>query len=117
MVWDVVRRPETIVDWFPGIVSCRVEGRIRTITTASGIEMPEEILTIDPLLRRFAYRMTAPIYEFHLGTIDVIELAPRDSLCVYSTTAVPDTLALIIAGGTMGALVEIQRLAEQAAKE
>jgi hypothetical protein len=31
---------------------------------------------------------------------------------VYTTTALPDTLALLIAGGTMGALAEIQRLAE-----
>jgi hypothetical protein len=31
---------------------------------------------------------------------------------VYSTTALPDTLALLIAGGTLGALNEIQRLAE-----
>jgi len=25
-VWDVVRRPESIPNWFPGIVSCTVEG-------------------------------------------------------------------------------------------
>ena len=116
-VWDIIRRPESIPDWFPGIVSCTVEGSIRTIKTASGIEMPEEIMTIDPLLRRFAYRMTAPVYKFHLGVIDVIELAPGDSLCVYSTTAEPDTLALIIAGGTIGALDEIQRQAELVRKE
>ena len=61
VVWDVLRRPESIPDWFPGIVSCTVEGNVRTIKTASGIEIPEEILTIDPLLRRFAYRITAPV--------------------------------------------------------
>jgi len=116
-VWKVVCRPETIPDWFPGIVSCTVEGNIRTIKTASGIEMPEEILTIDPIIRRFAYRITAPVYRFHLGVIDVIELGVNDSLCVYSTTAEPDALALIIAGGTIGALVEIQRLSEAATKE
>jgi hypothetical protein len=117
VVWNTICRPETIPDWFPGIVLCTVEGNIRTVKTASGIEMPEEILTIDPLIRRFAYRMTAPIYRFHLGVIDVIELGVNDTLCIYSTTAEPDTLALIIAGGTIGALVEIQRLSEAAAKE
>ena len=116
-VWDLVRRPESIPNWFPGIVSCTVEGNIRTIVTASGLEMPEEILTIDPLIRRFAYRITAPLYRFHLGVIDVIELGPVDSLCVYSTTAEPDPLALIIAGGTLGALDAIQRLAEATVKE
>lgn len=116
VVWGVIARPESIPEWFPGIVSCSIEGSIRTIRLASGMEMPEEILTIDSLQRRFAYRIIAPIYRFHLGIIDVIELAEGDSLCVYSTTAEPDTLALLVAGGSIGALGEIQRLAEAAAK-
>jgi len=116
VVWHVIERPESIVEWFPGIVSATVKGTLRTITLASGIVMPEELLTIDPSQRRFAYRITAAPYRFHLGVIDVIELAEEDSLCVYSTTAEPDALALIIAGGTVGALSEIQRLAEASAK-
>lgn len=116
VVWNVIARPESIVEWFPGVVAVSIEGSIRTITLASGIEMPEEILTIDAAQRRFAYRITAPLYRFHLGVVDVIELADDDSLCVYSTTAEPDTLALLIAGGSIGALEEIQRLAESTAK-
>jgi hypothetical protein len=112
VVWDVVRRPESIPTWFPGVVSCTVEGDVRVITTATGMEIPEKIMTIDSTIRRFAYRVTAPLYTFHLGVIDVIEIGQFDSLCVYSTTAEPDTLALLIAGGTVGALDEIQRLAE-----
>jgi hypothetical protein len=112
VVWDVVRRPESIPTWFPGIVSCTVDGDVRVITTATGVEIPEKIMTIDSTIRRFAYRVTAPLYTFHLGVIDVIEIGQFDSLCVYSTTAEPDTLALLIAGGTVGALEEIARLAE-----
>jgi len=111
-VFGVVTKPESIPEWFPGIVKAEVDGNVRTITTASGMQMPELIIANDPLLRRFAYRITAPLYKFHLGTIDVIELAPNRSLCIYSTTAEPDTLALIIAGGTLGALEEICRIAE-----
>jgi hypothetical protein len=114
-VWGVVRRPESIPEWFPGIVSCTVEGNVRVITTSIGLEMPEEILSNDDASRHFAYRITAPQYAFHLGVIDVIAIAPGDSLCVYSTTALPDTLAILIAGGTVGALGEIQRLAEMSA--
>ena len=111
-VWDIVRRPESIPHWFPGVVSCTVEGNIRVITTAIGLEIPEEILGNDDVTRHFAYRITAAPYSFHLGVIDVIEIAPGDSLCIYSTTAIPDPLALLIAGGTIGALGEIQRIAE-----
>ena len=66
----------------------------------TGLEIPEKILANDDASRHFAYRITAPQYAFHLGVIDVIEIADNDSLCVYSTTALPDTLALLIAGGT-----------------
>ncbi len=112
VVWDVVGDPASIPEWFPGIVSCTLEGTTRTIRTATGIEMPEEILENDSSRRHFAYRIIAPAYQFHLGTIDVSVLDEKRSSCVYETTAVPDVLALIIGGATIGALKEIARLAE-----
>ena len=111
-VWAIFTRPESNPESFPGIDSCTVEGNVRVIKTTIGLEMPEEILTNDPIIRRFVYRITSPVYRFHLGVIDVIEIGPNDSLCVYSTTAEPDALALIIAGATMGALAQIKHLAE-----
>ena len=113
VVWAVISRPESIPDWFPGVESCTVDGSTRVLKTRAGMEIPEEILAIDPLMRRFAYRIIAPLYTFHLGTIDVIELGTSDSLCVYSTTAEPDALALIIAGATTEALLQIKRCAEE----
>lgn len=109
-LWRVVTRPDSLPLWFPGVQSCEVEGRRRLVRLVSGIEMPEEILTNDRLQRRFAYRITAPVYRSHLGTIDVIELGERDTLCVYSTTAEPDVLALIVAGASVGALDGLARL-------
>ena len=93
-----------------GSCACTVEGRRRTIMTAVGLEMPEEIITIDDVGApiRLPRSLRAGL-QFHLGVIDVIELGAEDSLCVYSTTAEPDTLALLIAGGTAGALDEIAR--------
>jgi polyketide cyclase/dehydrase/lipid transport protein len=116
-VWRVITRPESIVEWFPGVVSCTMEGSLRTITLATGLEMPEEILVNDALQRRFAYRITSPLYRFHFATIDVIALGEKDSLCVYSTSAEPDTLALLIAGGTVGALEQIKIFAEAREQE
>jgi hypothetical protein len=116
LVWSIITRPESILEWFPGVVSCVVEGTLRTITLASGLVFPEEIICNDALQRRFAYRITSPFFKSHLATVDVIELGESDTLCVYSTTAEPDTLALINAGGTLGALGEIQRIAESRMK-
>lgn len=101
-VWAVVGDPVRIPEWFPGIVEATVDGTSRVITTASGLPMPEEILTNDPLLRRFQYRLATPLVQHHLGTIDVFDLGDGTSLVAYATDAEPDVLALVI-GGAAGA--------------
>ena len=111
-VWALVGDPTTIDQWFPGIVGCTVDGTIRTITTNSGLPIPEEIVTIDAIQRRFQYRVTAGFVQHHLGTIDVFELDDGHSLVSYSTDAEPDAMALIIGGATGPALAEIRRLVE-----
>ena len=73
-VWAVVGDPVTIHQWFPGIVDAKVDGTTRVITTASGLPMPEEIVTNDAIQRRFQYRLTGGIVRNHLGTIDVFDL-------------------------------------------
>lgn len=111
-VWNVVGRPELLHLWFPGIVSCSVaehDGVVtRTIVTGSGVSMPEQIVTHDHLLRRFQYRITAALFRQHLATIDVLDLGD-ESVVVYSTDADPAVMALVIGGGTLGAVRELQR--------
>jgi hypothetical protein len=74
--------------------------------------MPEEILVVDPVQRRFQYRLTAPAFRHHRGTIDVIDLDDATCLVVYSTEADPRAMALVIGGGTAGALDELRRQME-----
>lgn len=111
-VWALVGDPARIHEWFPGIDACEVDGARRTITTSTGIPMPEEILVQDPVLRRFQYRLDVPIVAFHRGTVDVIELGPDECLVMYATEADPRTMALVIGGGARGALVELKALME-----
>jgi len=107
-VWAVVGDPARIQDWFPGIVDSTVDGSTRVITTGAGIPMPEEILTNDPILRRFQYRITAPIVQEHLSTLDVHDLGDGTCLAVYSADADPNTMALIIAGAAGSALESLR---------
>lgn len=111
-VWTIVGDPARIAEWFPGIESATVEGSTRTITTGAGMPMPEEILTNDPLQRRFQYRITAPMFREHLSTLDVIELDEGSCLVVYSADADPATMALVIAGAAGNALEHLRDLME-----
>jgi uncharacterized protein YndB with AHSA1/START domain len=113
-VWALAGDPAKLHTWFPGIVDCTVEGNNRVIVMGSGMPMPEEILVNDNTQRRFQYRITAPMFKHHRGTIDVIDLHDDTCLVVYSTEADPRTMALVIGGGTAGALDELKRQMERA---
>jgi hypothetical protein len=111
-VWAVVGDPARIAEWFPGIDSASVDGSTRVVTTGAGLPMPEEIVTNDPIQRRFQYRITAPIVREHLSTLDVLDLGDGTSLVVYAADADPSTMALIIAGAAGNALEHLKGLME-----
>ncbi len=108
-VWAVVGDPATIHTWFPGIADSVVEGKVRTITLNSGIPLPEDIVTLDPILRRFQYAITGGLFRHHLGTVDVLALDDASCMVVYGTDAEPDVMALVIGGAAGGALDELKR--------
>jgi hypothetical protein len=113
-VWAIVGDAARIAEWFPGIVSATVEGSTRVVMTGSGLPMPEEILTVDPLQRRFQYRITAPMIREHLSTLDVLDLDDGTCLVVYSADADPATMALVIAGAAGSALEHLRAQMEGA---
>lgn len=113
--WSVVGRPELLHHWFPGIVECQVEGRTRTVTTGMGLSLVEDILTNDPLQRRFQYRISGGVFREHLASIDVIELAPDRCLITYASDADPAPMAVVLGGAMAGALEELARQLEAGA--
>ena len=113
-VWAIVGDPARIQEWFPGIESSTVDGTTRVIVTGSGLPMPEEIVTNDPLQRRFQYRITAPMFREHLSTLDVLDLGDGTSVAVYSADADPSTMALVIAGAAGNALEHLRTMMEGA---
>jgi hypothetical protein len=111
-VWQLVGDAARLHEWFPGITSSPVDGTRRLITTDAGLPMPEEILVVDPVQRRFQYRLTAPMIRHHRGTIDILDLEDATCVVVYSTEADPRAMALVIGGATAGALDELRRQME-----
>ena len=111
-VWARIGDPARIQEWFPGITDSTVDGASRVIVTGSGLPMPEEILTCDPVQRRFQYRITAPMFREHLSTLDVLDLGDGSCLVVYAADADPSVLALVIAGAAGNALEHLRDLME-----
>lgn len=108
-VWAFVGDPTTLPEWFPGVSEAVVDGDERTITIGAGIPLPERILTNDPILRRFQYKVTGGLFRHHLGTIDVFDLGDGRSLISYATDAEPDVMALVIGGAAGAGLRELKR--------
>jgi carbon monoxide dehydrogenase subunit G len=113
-VWELAGDPTRLHEWFPGIDDCQVDGTSRVVVTHSGIPIPEELLTVDHLQRRFQYRITAPMVREHVSTLDVHDLGDGTSLAVYGVDADPATMALIIGGAAGNALANLRDLLEGA---
>jgi hypothetical protein len=117
-VWEAIGDPARIPEWFDGIVAASVEetpdGLRRVVTTGMGIPIPEEIVTNDPIARRFQYRIVGPMVREHLSTLDVHDLGDGTSLAVYAADAEPSAMALIIAGAAGSALGHLRDRLEAA---
>jgi len=111
-VWALAGDPARLHEWFPGIVTCVVEGASRTITLASGLTLPEEILVHDDVSRRFQYRVTTEFFRYHRGTLDVVDLGDGTCLVSYAVDADPRTMALVIAGAAAAGLDALAALME-----
>ena len=113
--WAVVGRPEVLHHWFPGIDACTVDGRTRTITTGMGLQLAEEIVTNDPLQRRFQYRISGGLFKEHLASIDVLPVDDATCIVTYASDADPATMAVVLGGAMDGALAELARQLEAGA--
>ena len=110
--WAVIGRPEVLHHWFPGIETCEVDGHTRTITTGIGLALVEDIVTNDPLQRRFQYKIAGGFFKEHLASIDVIELGADRCIVTYASDADPATMAIVLGGAMEGALAELARQLE-----
>lgn len=109
--WAVVTRGDVLHTWFPGLRQVVMKtASVRTVTTGTGLSLDEEIVTNDPLQRRFQYRITGGFFKEHLASIDVIPLDPDRCLVTYASDADPATMAIVLGGAMTAALAS---LAEQ----
>lgn len=109
-IWDRIGDPCRIQEWFPGMSEVTVRDGRRFITNRIGQGIVEDIVTNDPVMRRFQYKLSQALVpvDHHLGTVDVIDLEDGTSLVVYSTEIVPAALAFALQGAIQAALAELK---------
>jgi ribosome-associated toxin RatA of RatAB toxin-antitoxin module len=109
-VWDLVGDPSRVHEWLPGIAACEVEGSSRKVTLGNGLVLPEEILVLDHVQRRFQYRIDAGFFTYHRSTLDVIALGEESCVAVYSVDADPRAMALVVAGAAAAGLESLNEV-------
>ncbi len=112
--WALLGDPARLAEWFPGITACAVDGTRRTVTLRTGIELPEELVTVDDLQRRLQYSVKLPVLRHHLSTLDVLDLGDGRCCCAYGVDAEPAVMALVIGGNARDGLHRAKSLLEGA---
>lgn len=93
-VWKAISVPDEIVNWFPGMLSCKTQNNVRRVTGKNGetiTEINDIIITNDDHLRRFQYHVDQ--VDGHLATVDVLEIGTNDVLVIYSVELASQDLA------------------------
>lgn len=103
-VWEVLSTLDSLPLWFPGIVSCELDGDVRHVELQSGMKLPERMITVDHLLKRLQYQLDLPVLAQHRTTVDVISLGENECIVIYSTDADPRIISLTMGAGTGRAL-------------
>lgn len=115
VVWTIVSDAGNVAEWFEAIEKSSVSGATRTVALANGPEITEDIVTNDPVLRRFQYAIRSGLpVQSHLGTIDVLEDGDG-ALVIYSTDVTPDEVGSMMAGVLSDALQGLKRYVESGA--
>lgn len=85
-VWGVVGDPCGVTLWYPLYTSCRIDGDVRILGRADGVELHERMLERDEKARRYAYSVVAGLpLATHLASFEVAAV-PGGSRVVWRTT-------------------------------
>jgi hypothetical protein len=88
VTWSVVGDPTAVPRWFPKYVECTVEGDVRTLRSAEGAVLVENLLDRDETERRYAYTVTAgPPLRSHMASFQVVARGAGSTI-VWRTAAV-----------------------------
>jgi uncharacterized protein YndB with AHSA1/START domain len=120
-VWKVLGDLEATTEWLPGTVAARMDGQIRTCTTAEGLDIREEITDYSPERRSYRFKHLAlPMPVANSGGTFIIEYGGNGaSRFVLETSfealdsAQEEQIAQMMDGALQQALESLKRRVEQ----
>ncbi len=123
-VWEVLGDLAATTEWLPGTVAARMEGHIRTCTTADGFEIREEISDYSPARRsyRFTHLVVPVPVANSRGSFTVEADDGAASTVVLETSFEPldagqaEQVAQMMDGALQQALESLKRRVEQGSR-
>lgn len=94
-VWDVFRDVGAVhTRLAPGfVVDTVVDGDVRHVTFANGVEVTERIVTVDDTGRRLVYAIEGGAASHHNASFEVVATPDGGSTVVWTTDVLPDAVA------------------------
>jgi polyketide cyclase/dehydrase/lipid transport protein len=94
LVWDAIRDigavHERLAKGF--VVNTVAEGNTRTVTFANGFVVQEEILAVDDINRRLAYRSVGGRASHHNAYFQVFDDSPKTARVIWVTDLLPEAM-------------------------
>ena len=93
-VWAVLRDVGAVhTRLAPGFVTdCQLEGDMRVVTFANGLQVTEQIVTVDDDRRRLAYAVTDGPPTHHNASFQVVAAGPQRCWLIWIADILPDAI-------------------------
>jgi hypothetical protein len=78
------------------LVDCRLDGLIRTVKFANGMEVNERIISIDDELRRIAYSVLGDRFVAHAASMEIAIVNNRQCRFIWISDFLPDSNAEMV---------------------
>jgi len=96
--WSRLRDVQKTHELFAGVlVDSRVNGDIRTVIFANGMEVDERIMSIDDDLRRIAYAVQSDQFAEHAASMEIASVNKQQCRFIWISDFLPDANATLVA--------------------
>jgi hypothetical protein len=97
-VWSRLRDVQKTHELFSGVlVDSRVNGDIRTVIFANGMQVDERIVTIDDDLMRIAYAVQGDQFVEHAASMEIAAVNKQQCRFIWISDFLPDANSALVA--------------------
>jgi carbon monoxide dehydrogenase subunit G len=97
--WAMLREVGAADKAFPGVLTgCRLDGNVRVVDFANGMQAKERIIDLDEANRRYAYSVIEGLFSHHHASMQIMDAGEGKSRFLWISDFLPNDVEPLVSG-------------------